>query len=249
LSLASSLLLVAFVIGGTVPGGQLPLAIYSLSFWHYYLYGLAYGLGAVSPGVFQRDAIVMKSISLLALGAAYLPASPAPLSLAVVGSGFLLNALGARALGRDRTYYGHEVAGLPRLHVVEFPYSWISHPMLLGNIAAFGGTLLDPEFRRDWWPLACGHVALNLGLLFMELAVEPQRRGQSRVSWSEAGRASGSLWIVGPGAALGWAAGSWGPWGIHALLGAALGAALSAHAAVLHLCYSVPAFPPPKESP
>ncbi len=44
----------------------------------------------------------------------------------------------ARALGTDRTYYGHEVAGLPHRRITTFPYSWISHPMLAGNIAAFG---------------------------------------------------------------------------------------------------------------
>ena len=42
--------------------------------------------------------------------------------------------------------------------------------MILGNVAAFGGTLINPAFRELWWPLACLHVALNVGLLVMELA-------------------------------------------------------------------------------
>ena len=42
--------------------------------------------------------------------------------------------------------------------------------MIVGNVAAFGGTLLNPEFRQHWWPLAGLHVALNIGLLAMELA-------------------------------------------------------------------------------
>ena len=25
--------------------------------------------------------------------------------------------------------------------------------MLVGNVAAFGGTLLNADFRRAWWPL------------------------------------------------------------------------------------------------
>jgi hypothetical protein len=43
-------------------------------------------------------------------------------------------------------------------------------------MAAYGGTLLNTDFRRHWWPVALAHVALNLGLLIMERAVTPQRR-------------------------------------------------------------------------
>ena len=83
----------------------------------------------------------------------------------------------AAALGIDRTYYGHEVAGLPPRRISEFPYSLTSHPMIVGNVAAFGGTLLNPEFRQHWWPLAGLHVALNIGLLAMELAGPRRARG------------------------------------------------------------------------
>jgi hypothetical protein len=79
-------------------------------------------------------------------------------------------------LGVDRTYYGHEVAGLPLRRITAFPYSLTNHPMILGNIAAFGGTLINPVFREHWWPLAGLHVALNAGLLVMELAGTRRRR-------------------------------------------------------------------------
>ncbi len=36
--------------------------------------------------------------------------------------------------------------------------------MIVGNVAAFGGTLINPAFREQWWPLAGLHVALNIGL-------------------------------------------------------------------------------------
>ena len=49
--------------------------------------------------------------------------------------------------------------------------------MIVGNVAAFGGTLLNPEFRQHWWPLAGLHVALNIGLLAMELAGPRRARG------------------------------------------------------------------------
>jgi len=238
LSLLFTMAFVALVIGGAYLGSNLSLAIYSLSFWHYYLYWLAYVFGAVSLGVFKRDAIVMKTVSLIALAVAYLAAPPDLLSLTIVASGFLLNVIAARALGSDRTYYGHEVADLPRRQVAVFPYSWISHPMLVGNVAAFGGTLINADFRQQWWPLAGAHVAMNLGLLVMELAVRPQRRGGRRACSMQTG-----CCIVTAGAVLGGAVGSWRTWGPQTLLAAALGAGAFAYAYVMYCCYTSPSFP------
>ena len=82
-------------------------------------------------------------------------------------------------LGLDRTYYGHEVAGLPPRRITAFPYSLTAHPMILGNVAAFGGTLINAGFREQWWPLAGLHVAANVGLLVMERA-GPRRRRPGR---------------------------------------------------------------------
>ena len=65
---------------------------------------------------------------------------------------------------------------MPPKRITAFPYSLTAHPMILGNVAAFGGTLVNPEFGRHWWPLACLHVALNIGLLVMELAGTRHRR-------------------------------------------------------------------------
>ena len=149
---------------------SLPLAVYALSFWHYYLYWLAFAFGVPSFDVFKRDAVALKAASVAVLTAVYLAQPLDSVSLAVIAGGILLNARAASVLGIDRTYYGHEVAGLPPQRVTAFPYSLTGHPMILGNIAAFGGTLLNPAFRENWWPLAGLHVALNIGLLVMELA-------------------------------------------------------------------------------
>lgn len=176
--LLAGILLIAAVLLVAYAAGSLPLAIYALSFWHYFFYWLAYRYGAVPLALFKRDAMVAKSVSLVALGVAYLACPIDLLSLTVMGLGFLLNAAAAKALGVDRTYYGHEVAGLPLERVTAFPYSWISHPMLVGNIAAFGGTMINADFRREWWPLACIHVALNIGLLVMEKCVTPKKLAQ-----------------------------------------------------------------------
>jgi len=150
--------------------------VYSVSFWYYYIYWLAFVFGAVSLHVLKRDAILMKSVSLLAFACVYLTCPPDPTSLVVVALGFLLNSTAAVVLGSDRTYYGHEVANLPRTEITQFPYSVMSHPMLVGNAVAFGGTMFNADFRQQWWPLACAHVAMNCGLLAMESKITAPRR-------------------------------------------------------------------------
>ena len=138
----------------------------------------------------------------------------------MIAGGILLNARAAAVLGLDRTYYGHEVAGLPPRRMSAFPYSLIAHPMILGNVAAFGGTLINADFRQQWWPLASLHIALNIGLLVMELAGSQRR---------DAVRNGGALVVA-------------------AMLGAALisvsdvltVAAALACAGVLYRCYTAP---------
>jgi protein-S-isoprenylcysteine O-methyltransferase Ste14 len=155
------------------------MAVYALSFWHYLFYWWAYRHGAVQPARFRRDAILMKSVALTALASVYLAQSQSShwitwtswsswISVLAIGAGFMLNLAAARALGHARTYYGWELGELPPQRVTSFPYSVIPHPMLVGNMLAFGGTLLEPGFRQAWWPLAVIHVALNGALLVME---------------------------------------------------------------------------------
>lgn len=174
-STLACLLFVLAVLVGAVVDRSLPLAVYLLSFGHYVLYWVAFAFGTIAFDVFRRDAVAMKTVSVTALSFVYLRAPIDPVSLAVIAGGILLNVRAAAALGLDRTYYGHELAGLPPRRITAFPYSLTSHPMILGNIAAFGGTLINADFRAAWWPLAGLHVVLNIGLLAMELA-GPRRR-------------------------------------------------------------------------
>lgn len=173
--------IVAAVLSGAALGGEPAVAIYLISFVYYGLYWHAFAWGAPSFDAFKRDALLLKAVSVTALAFVYLQAPPDLLSLAVIGLGVLLNARAAALLGIDRTYYGHELAGLPERRVTDFPYSLMAHPMIVGNVMAFGGTLLNPTFRAAWWPLAALHVVLNLGLLAMERA-GPGRRPVLRVA-------------------------------------------------------------------
>jgi hypothetical protein len=175
-STVSCALLVLSVLAGAALYRSLPAAIYLLSFWHYVRYWLAFAFGTIAFDVFKRDAIALKAVSVTVLAFVYLREPLDPASLAVILGGILLNLRAAQVLGLDRTYYGHELAGLPARRITGFPYSLTSHPMILGNVAAFGGTLINPAFRAEWWPLAGLHVVLNIGLLAMELAGLRHRR-------------------------------------------------------------------------
>lgn len=155
--------------------GQPAACLYSLAFWHYYIYALGFGYRQVGLPVLKRDAIVSKSAALGSLASVYLVYPLDYQSITAVTAGFALNAMAASRLGTDRTYYGYEVAGLQSMRVTGFPYSLVAHPMLIGNIIAFGGLLLNEAFRADWWALALTHVALNAGLILMETE-SPERR-------------------------------------------------------------------------
>jgi len=207
-------------------------AIYALSFWHYYVYWLAYRHGAIPLAIFKRDAVAAKVVSLAALGMAYFAVPLDVVSLGVMSAGFALNIVAARALGSDRTYYGYEVAGLPPLRITAFPYSVIPHPMIVGNVLAFGGTLLNAGFRQEWWPLAGAHVLLNLGLLVMESAIAPRQPAPFRIT------VTSGCYIAGMGAALGAAIGSAAGGGTGLLLGAAMGASILGTAYALYRRYT-----------
>jgi len=200
-TLSCALFVVAVLLGATLDR-NLSLAIYLLSFWHYYLYWLAFAFGAPSFGVFKREAVAMKTVSVAAIAAVYLACPLDLASLAVIAGGILLNVRAASVLGFDRTYYGHEAAGLPPRRITAFPYSVVAHPMILGNVAAFGGTLINPDFARHWGALAGLHVALNIGLLAMEL-VGRGRTVQIGGGLVFASLLAGAITLVGalPGAA------------------------------------------------
>ena len=173
--------IVAAVLAGAAIGREPAVAIYLVSFVYYGLYWYAFAWGVDSFDVFKRDAMLLKAVSVAALAFIYLQAPPDILSLGTIALGILLNARAAAVLGIDRTYYGQELAGLAARRITEFPYSLMSHPMIVGNVMAFGGTLLNPEFRAAWWPLAALHVVLNIALLAMEWA-GPRRRPTIRLA-------------------------------------------------------------------
>jgi Phospholipid methyltransferase len=210
-------------------------AVYSLSFWHYYVYWLAYLFCAVPLAAFKRDAILMKSVAMLILGLAYFSGEPNILSVFIVTLGFSLNTYSAMIVGSDRSYYGYEVGRLPSRLITSFPYSMSAHPMIIGNIVAFGGTLIDADFRERWWPLAIAHIAMNFGLLFMETSIS----AGSVTDRSFRTTSIPARFLIGlVGVLLGAAIGYVGSGPLHPFLGVALGVVISSYAFSLFVRYS-----------
>jgi len=221
---------VCAMAGAVAWGLDLGVAAYALSFWHYFVYWLAYLFCAAPLAAFKRDAIMMKSVAMGVLGWAYVSGAPDLLSVTVMTLGFALNTHAATIMGSDRCYYGYEIGGLPGRRITSFPYSITAHPMLIGNIVAFGGALINPDFRERWWPLAMTHVGMNVGLLIMETTLRAGSGGA---------RSSAARWIVGLvisvfGAAIGYAAQALhGP-----VMGAAVGLCVCAYAVALFFLYT-----------
>ncbi len=241
--------LVLIVLAASYAAGSAALAVYALSFWHYLLYWWAYRYGAVSPQRFRREALLMKSVAMVALGAVVLTLPWHSGAAVVMAAGFLLNIAAARALGVARTYYGWEIGDVPHARITAFPYTVVAHPMLVGNIVGHAGALLSPAFRATWWPLAASHVALNLGLMLMETTVTPRRRrplnahGPTAQSRPRAALSARVLFITLAalsGAAAGWAAAAAAGWRAGIGPCAVVGASAAVHALLTAGAYLAP---------
>lgn len=177
-----------------VAAGCREMAVYMISFWHYLVYALAFFWRRIPQERFISDAVLLKMLSLAALVYVFTSTLPNALSLIVMAAGFALNIVAARALGTERTYYGFEIGGLPPKHVSAFPFGYISHPMLLGNMTAYAGMLLDNEFRSDWWPLGLLHIFFNFAILQMEIHGRKSRR--LGMTYAIAGLLIGSIFLL-----------------------------------------------------
>ena len=141
------------------------------SFVHYLLYLAVYGSRRdVSFGVFKRDAIFYKTVSMAILGFLYLSHFEWSLfSILLIGLGFATAAAAARALGFDRTYFGAELGYCPSARIDRFPYGVIPHPMILGSIVGLIGVAASEPFRSAWPWLVPAHVAFYLCHLTQEV--------------------------------------------------------------------------------
>jgi len=131
-----------------------PLAVYLLSFWHYYSIGSPSLFGAVAFDVFKRDAVAMKTVSVAALATVYLAAPLDLASLIVVACGILLNVRAAAALGSTGPITVTRWPACRRGELPPFPIADRPSDDPGNRIAAWRH--LDQRRFAAWWPLrAC----------------------------------------------------------------------------------------------
>lgn len=90
------------------------------------------------------------------------------LSLAMITAGSVVSILAAKALGVDGTYFGPELGICEMKWVTCFPYNVFPHPMITGQLVAFAGVHLLPEFRTAWPWLVPAHCALYAVVMMQE---------------------------------------------------------------------------------
>jgi hypothetical protein len=164
------LAIAALCLVSLAAGSARPLVLGG-SFIHYLLYLAVFEARRdVSFGLFKRDALFWKTVSLAILAMLYLIHFEFDaVSLGLVAFGFGLAALATDALGADRTWFGAELGVCEPARIARFPYGSIPHPMILGSIVGLiGVATLDP--LREAWPwLVPTHIAFYLAHLLQEI--------------------------------------------------------------------------------
>ena len=123
--------------------------VIATSFRHYVLYmtTFAYRTPPVALGNLMRDAKLYKTISMLHLARSLVPvalSSGSNMSVdgAWVGIGltlacFSVTVLATARLGLVRTYFGAELGFVQPCWIDGFPYGYVPHPMILGQLSAY----------------------------------------------------------------------------------------------------------------
>jgi len=115
--------------------------IYWTSFIHYIKYIVTYYYRKdVAYYEFRRDVVFWKTIAVIQVVWLYLINFHFDfISLCLIFFGLILSTLAYLQLGPDRTYFGTELGICQFKKISNFPYSIMSHPMILGNIFIFIG--------------------------------------------------------------------------------------------------------------
>jgi hypothetical protein len=113
------------------------------SFRHYavYIATFASRQPSVAHGYLMRDAKLYKTISMLHLARRLLPLVQLPRdapALALASVGFVMTLVATARLGMVRTYFGSELGFVKPKWIQGFPYGYIPHPMINGQIFGFG---------------------------------------------------------------------------------------------------------------
>jgi hypothetical protein len=126
------------------------------SFRHYIIYITTFGFRKppVAYGEFMRDCKIYKTMALfhlakmmypkidISMSSSSIPHDLLPIILSLAGFGVTL--LATYRLGYVRTYFGSELGFVKPKWIEGFPYGYIPHPMIVGQLFAFANILF-------WW--------------------------------------------------------------------------------------------------
>ena len=152
---------------------SLPIFLYGSSFVHYLLYfAVYYTREGVAFYTFQRRAMFFKALALAQLVFIYVSfARIDALSIGLIALGVALSGAAARVLGMDRSYFAAELGRCEPLTLHRFPYNFLSHPMIVGNVIALVGFYTLPELRAAVPYLVPMHMAFYFLQLLQERGV------------------------------------------------------------------------------
>jgi len=116
------------------------------SFRHYAVYvtTFAFREPAVAHGYLMRDAKLYKTISMLHLAYRLIPLLKFPqdsTTVLLACAGFGTTMMATVRLGMVRTYFGSELGFVKPCWIEGFPYGYIAHPMILGQVFAFASIM------------------------------------------------------------------------------------------------------------
>jgi hypothetical protein len=113
----------------------------------------------VAFGYLTRDCKLFKTMAMAHLARRLLPLVELPRDipgLLMASVGFFITIVATARLGFVRTYFGSELGFVKPEWVHGFPYGYIPHPMIVGQLMAFGSIIY-------WWHSSLS--AENLAIL------------------------------------------------------------------------------------
>jgi hypothetical protein len=144
------------------------------SFRHYLVYVTTFAFRAppVAHGYLMRDSKLYKTISMMHVARRLLPMVGLPrdwpgVSLAIAG--FSITMLATARLGMVRTYFGSELDFVKPEWINGFPYGTIPHPMIVGQLVAFGSILWWFALSPDNVRLLVAHMTCYTVHMFQEI--------------------------------------------------------------------------------
>ncbi|CAM9634159.1 unnamed protein product, partial [Ectocarpus fasciculatus] len=185
-----NLLYLASVFSMAWMTGEYRVFLFMTSYVHYIRYiGTYYFRDGVDFGSFKRDVLLFKNISLCQMyyllidsirtsgGVEVFDVSTffqsctrniSPVALLMIILGYFVSIKATVALGLDRTYFGSELGQCEPKWVSEFPYGYVPHPMIVGQVIALLGIRRVNCFSEAWPALVPVHILLYLVHLLQE---------------------------------------------------------------------------------